>query len=100
MLSTNKNIGDLLSAKGISWGWFQGGFTPTTASVPASGNTKAVPAACKTTTNRIDGTPEAAYSAHHNPFQYYPSTSNPHHLAPTGVSEVGTRWSGKSPDTT
>ncbi len=83
MLATNKNIGDLLGAKGISWGWFQGGFTPTT---PASGST---PAACKTTTNRIDGTPEAAYSAHHNPFQYYKSTSNPHHLAPTSVNEVG-----------
>jgi phospholipase C len=83
MLSTNKNVGDLLGAKGISWGWFQGGFTPTTAA------TATAPAACKTTTNRIDGTPEAAYSAHHNPFQYYKSTSNPHHLPPTGVSEIG-----------
>ena len=25
---TGKNIGDLLSAKGLTWGWFQGGFTP------------------------------------------------------------------------
>jgi phospholipase C len=86
---TEKNVGDLLTAKGVSWGWFQGGFTPTTAYAPASGNTAAVPAACKTTTNRIDGTPETAYSPHHNPFQYYASTSNPHHIAPTGVSEVG-----------
>jgi phospholipase C len=89
MLATNKNVGDLLTAKGVSWGWFQGGFTPTSAFVPASGNTPAVPAACKTTTNRIDGTPEAAYSAHHNPFQYYKSTSNPHHVAPKNVSEIG-----------
>jgi phospholipase C len=89
MLSTNKNIGDLLGAKGISWGWFQGGFTPTTKFVPASGSVAAVPAACATTTNRIDGTPEAAYSPHHNPFQYYASTSNPHHLPPTSVTEVG-----------
>src|SRR5579863_1559788 len=86
---TEKNVGDLLTAKGVSWGWFQGGFTPTTAYAPASGNTAAVPAACKTTTNRIDGTPETAYSPHHNPFQYYASTSNPHHIAPTGVSEIG-----------
>ena len=86
---TGKNVGDLLSAKGVSWGWFQGGFTPTTAFVPASGNTPAVPAACATTTNRIDGTPEKAYSPHHNPFQYYASTSNPHHIAPAHVSEVG-----------
>src|SRR5579862_8536372 len=86
---TGKNVGDLLSAKGVSWGWFQGGFTPTAAFVPASGNTPAVPAACATTTNRIDGTPEKAYSPHHNPFQYYASTSNPHHIAPAHVSEVG-----------
>src|SRR5271154_1681540 len=82
-LPANQNIGSLLSAKGISWGWFQGGFTPTT---PAAGNAKAV---CATKTNRIDGTPEAAYSAHHNPFQYYQSTSNMHHVAPSSLSEVG-----------
>ena len=81
MLSTNKNIGDLLTAKGISWGWFQGGFTP-------SSVTSGV-AACSTTTNRIDGTPETAYSAHHNPFEYYKSASNPHHLPPTSVTEIG-----------
>jgi phospholipase C len=89
MLSTNKNVGDLLSAKGISWAWFQGGFTPTTQFVPANGNTPAVLAKCATKTNRIDGTPETAYSPHHNPFQYYKSTSNPHHLAPATLSEVG-----------
>jgi phospholipase C len=89
MLSTNQNIGTLLSAKGISWGWFQGGFTPTTAFVPASGTTPAVLAKCATKTNRLDGTPETAYSPHHNPFQYYQATSNPHHLPPASLSEVG-----------
>jgi phospholipase C len=89
MSSANKNIGDLLSAKGISWAWFQGGFTPSSKFVPASGSAAAVPAKCTTTTNRIDGTPETAYSAHHNPFQYYKSTSNPHHLAPANLNEVG-----------
>src|SRR5258706_3180846 len=24
-----KNVGDLLNAKGVTWGWFQGGFAPT-----------------------------------------------------------------------
>jgi phospholipase C len=83
MSSTNKNVGDLLNEKGITWGWFQGGFTPTTA---ATATTKAV---CATTTNRIDGTPETAYSPHHNGFQYYASTSNPHHLPPASLSEIG-----------
>src|ERR1700685_1868627 len=89
-LPTNPNVGTFLSAKSVSWGWFQGGFTTTTPFVPpAAGAAAGTPATCTTTTNRIDGTPETAYSPHHNPFQYYPSTSNPHHLAPTGVSEVG-----------
>jgi phospholipase C len=79
--STNLNIGNLLSAKGISWGWFQGGFTP---SAVVNGI-----AQCKTTTNRIDGTPETAYSAHHNPFEYYPMTSNQHHTPPANLAEVG-----------
>src|SRR5271156_1648931 len=68
MKNTNQNIGTLLSARGISWGWFQGGFAPSSVV-----NGKAV---CATTTNRIDGTPETAYSAHHNPFDYYLATSN------------------------
>lgn len=76
-----KNIGDLLNAKGITWGWFQGGFTPSSVV-----NGKAV---CATTTNRIDGTPETAYSAHHNPFEYYASTANPHHTPPANVDEIG-----------
>ena len=29
-----QNIGDLLNAKGVTWGWFQGGFRPTTAVTP------------------------------------------------------------------
>lgn len=35
---TGRNIGDILNAKGITWGWFQGGFKPTTpASAGSSG---------------------------------------------------------------
>lgn len=81
MLSTNLNIGNLLNNKGITWGWFQGGFTPS--------STAAGKAVCNTTTNRIDGTPETAYSAHHNPFQYYQRTANPHHLPPSALNMVG-----------
>jgi phospholipase C len=86
---TGKNIGDLLNAKGISWGWFQGGFTPSSPFVPAEGGTAAIPAQCNTTTNRLDGTPETAYAGYHNPFQFYASTNNQHHIAPASVAEVG-----------
>jgi len=81
MLNTNQNIGTLLTAAGVSWGWFQGGFTP-------SSVTNGV-AACATKTNRIDGTLETAYSPHHNPFQYYQATSNVHHMPPSSVAEIG-----------
>ena len=34
---TGKNIGDLLNASGVTWGWFQGGFAPTAhATAPAT----------------------------------------------------------------
>lgn len=82
MSSANVNIGNLLSNAGISWGWFQGGFTPS--SVTASGT-----AVCATKTARLDGTPETAYSPHHNPFEYYASTSNPHHTPPASLAEIG-----------
>ena len=78
---TGKNIGNLLNQKNITWGWFQGGFKP---SAVVNGK-----AQCTTTTNRLDGTPETAYSAHHNPFEYYASTANIHHTPPLSLSEIG-----------
>jgi phospholipase C len=87
--TSNQNVGTLLGAKGLSWAWFQGGFTPSSPFVPQNGNVAAIPAVCATKTNRIDGTPETAYSPHHNPFQYYALTSNPHHLPPASLAEVG-----------
>ncbi len=81
MLPTNKNVGDLLNAKGITWGWFQGGFRPS--SVVAG------KAHCDTFHIGSDGNPKKDYIPHHEPFQYYLSTSNPHHLPPSSVEEIG-----------
>jgi phospholipase C len=80
---TGKNVGDLLNAKGVTWGWFQGGFRPT---VAAQGNQ---PAVCGSKTARLDGTLESDYSAHHEPFQYFAQTANPHHLPATSVNMIG-----------
>ncbi len=80
---TGKNIGDLLNDQGVSWGWFQGGFTPTTAA------TATAPAACKSTHNNVAGVSSTDYNPHHQPFQYYASTANPHHLAPANDAEIG-----------
>jgi phospholipase C len=118
-----QNIGDLLNQRGISWGWFQGGFRPTTsfadaaaqagnpgqstadfipdefqsfaAPSPASkqGICDAVHAVGTAFGNTLASHPLGVkddYIAHHEPFQYYESTANPHHLPPASLSAIGT----------
>ena len=80
---SGQNVGDLMNAQGVSWGWFQGGFRPTTAA------TQTTPAACLSAHPNVAGISSTDYSAHHEPFQYYASTANPHHLPPASVAEVG-----------
>jgi phospholipase C len=80
-----KNVGDLLNARGVTWGWFQGGFTPTTAWNGTAGSY----AKCDATTANVGGATPKDYSPHHNPFSYYKSTSNPHHLPPTSTKAIG-----------
>jgi phospholipase C len=82
---SGKNVGDLLNARGVSWGWFQGGFTPTT---PWNGQAGSY-AQCDATTANVGGATPKDYSPHHNPFEYYKSTSNPHHLPPTSTQAIG-----------
>ena len=87
VLLTGPNLGDSLNAKNVTWGWFSGGFKPTT---PWDGNPlhKAV---CGATGKRIatDNATEKIYGSHYDPFMYYKSTANPHHLAPASVNEIG-----------
>lgn len=67
---TSKNVGDLLNAQGVTWGWFYGDFA-------ATGFVGGM-AQC-----------DANYNPHYDPFMYYSSTANPHHLPPSSVSMVG-----------
>jgi phospholipase C len=78
---TGQNIGDLLNAGHVSWGWFQGGFAPT--GRDANG------AICGSTHANIAGATDTDYSPHHNPFQYYASTANPTHAAPSSLDQIG-----------
>jgi phospholipase C len=82
--ATGRNVGDLLNAKGITWGWFQGGFAPT---APSAGGSLA---ACGATHSNVGGGSVSDYVPHHNPFSYYQSTANPHHLPPSSIQAVGT----------
>jgi phospholipase C len=78
-----QNIGDLLNAKGITWGFFSGGFNLSIKN--ANGTTGCQ----RSSTSRAVGTPKADYIPHHEPFQYYKSTANPNHLRPTSVNMIG-----------
>jgi phospholipase C len=79
---TGKNIGDLLNEKDISWGWFQGGFKP-------SNFTANKPICSATHMNNFTGKKVPDYVVHHEPFQYYESTANRHHLPPSSVAMIG-----------
>jgi phospholipase C len=78
---SGQNVGDLLNNAGVSWGWFQGGFRP---SAVVGGK-----AQCKTSHTNLGGATVTDYSAHHQPFEYYASTANPHHTPPASVAEIG-----------
>jgi phospholipase C len=80
-IQDGKNIGDLLNDKGVTWGWFQGGFRPT-------GNANGF-AVCGQSHQNVGGISVTDYSPHHEPFQYYESTSNPKHLPPSSVAAIG-----------
>ena len=71
-----KNVGDLMNVKNITWGWFQGGFKPSTNSSDGI-NIKAI---CDTVHRNNAGKKITDYVPSLNPFQFYPSTANPHHL--------------------
>jgi phospholipase C len=70
--ASNRNVGDLLNQKNVSWGWFQGGF-----------------ANCAASHTNVGGQTSLDYIPHHEPFQYYTSTANPAHLRPASVAEIG-----------
>ncbi|QQC67577.1 phospholipase C [Paraburkholderia ginsengisoli] len=83
MSSNNKNIGDLLNAKGLTWGGFMGGFNLQT--VNANGTT----GCARSTFSQVLNATKADYVQHHAWFQYYPSTANFAHTRPSSVAAIG-----------
>jgi phospholipase C len=84
MMVVGRNVGDLLNEHRVTWGWFQGGFRPTPATPAPPGG----PGVCGSRHTGLSGT-SLDYIPHHEPFQYYQQTANPHHLAPTSTSKIG-----------
>ncbi|MFQ6271077.1 phospholipase C [Kutzneria viridogrisea] len=78
---SGRNIGDLLNARNVTWGWFQGGFKPT--------GEKNGYQVCGAKHANLGGNQVVDYSPHHEPFQYYKSTANPKHLPPSSVDKIG-----------
>jgi phospholipase C len=78
---SGRNVGDLMNGAGMTWGWFQGGFTPSSF---VGGR-----AICGTQHANLAGALQNDYVEHHEPFQYYADTSNPNHVSPSSVNNVG-----------
>jgi len=70
--ANNRNVGDLLNEKGITWGWFNGGFRN-----------------CLQAHANKAGVVSKDYIPHHQPFQFYRSTQNLLHTPPSSVAEIG-----------
>jgi phospholipase C len=88
---TGKNIGDLLNAQQISWGFFEGGFDLTL----TNGSGATATTNCKrATTSTVTKVAKKDYIPHHQPFQYYASTANPHHTRPSSAAVVGSASDG------
>ena len=82
---SGKNIGDLLNAANITWGFFEGGFDLTVTN--ANGTT-----GCGRTTGAVNIPThplKADYIPHHQPFQYYASTANLNHNRPSQGVAIG-----------
>ena len=77
----SKNIGDLLSAAGVSWGSFMGGFNLNI--VNPNGTT-----GCARSSTGLAGT-TGDYIPHHSFFNYWTSTANYAHTRPSSIFEIG-----------
>jgi len=77
----SKNIGDLLTAAGVTWGSFMGGFNLNL--VNSNGTS-----GCSRSSAGLAGT-TADYIPHHSFFNYWTSTANYAHTRPASLSEIG-----------
>jgi phospholipase C len=85
------NIGNLLNAKNVTWGWFSDGFRLPNKISSSSLSSSDIKVNCD---NRQDhmGSDSKTYKDYYpdvEPFQYYKSTANPKHLPPTSNATIG-----------
>lgn len=78
-----RNIGDMLNAAGVTWGFFAEGFDTTIT------NSNGTSGCNRSHTSSITKQTSLDYIPYLDPFQYYASTRNPVHARPTAVSKIG-----------
>jgi phospholipase C len=83
-----QNIGDVLTAANITWGFFSGGFDLTITNPDGSTGCS------RTTTSAVTNVRKKDYIPHHQPFQYYASTANPTHARPRRMDLIGQNGDG------
>ena len=89
---SGKNIGDLLNAAGVTWGFFSGGFDL------AVSNPNGTTGCARSTISLVTNTNKADYIPHHQPFQYYKSTAESHARASDlGIDDRAAGRRGQSP---
>ncbi len=79
----SKNIGDLLTGAGVTWGSFMGGFNLST--VNSNGTT----GCARSSANAVNGVATGDYIPHHSFFNYFASTANLAHTRPASLAEIG-----------
>jgi phospholipase C len=86
VMLSGQNVGDMLNAAGVSWGFFMGGFDLTVV------NTNGTTGCKRTTTSAYTSVTKTDYIPHHQPFQYYKTTQNLAHARPSSISAIGNTY--------
>ena len=86
---SSRNVGDMLSSAGVTWGSFMGGFDLTVTN--PNGTTGCHRSTVSPVISAFQGTATAVtdYVPHHSFLQYYSSTANPSHARPASIAEIG-----------
>ena len=87
---TGRNVGDLLNAAGVTWGFFAEGFDATVVNSNGTTGCHRSNTSSVTKQERLDYTPVL------DPFQFYVSTANPVHARPLSVLTIGHADDGKT----
>ncbi len=85
---TGNNIGQMLSKRHVTWGWFEAGFDLTKT------NPKGSTGCQRSTLSKVTQVLSADYIPHHEPFQYYTPTANLLHTRPSSVQIIGKEGDG------